>query len=78
LVRLVGGVAAIVGIALVLIGTATLGRCQGLGLEYIGVGFALGGFGGTVAIDFPPLSVAGAGGVVVLIFGAFLQSVKPC
>lgn len=52
--------------------------CTGLGLIGIGIGLAIGGWGGSAIVSHPLLYLAGGGGVVVLIIGAAIRITLGC
>ncbi len=52
--------------------------CTGLGLIGIGIGFAIGGWGGSAVVRHPFLYLAGSGGVVVLIIGVGIRIAIGC
>ena len=69
----------IVALVMVIIGIQSAsGGCAATGLMWIGGGIALGGFGGTLTVRTPYIAIGGAGGLVLLLVGAFLRASMVC
>lgn len=62
-----------VGIILVLIGLLVVSRNTGQGLIWIGSGFVVGGFGGSLAFRSRALAISGLGGMVLIVIGALFD-----
>ena len=63
----------IIGILLVLIGLLVASRNTGQGLIWIGAGFVVGGFGGSLAFQSRALAISGLGGMVLIVIGALFD-----